>query len=187
MSFCDFDPFIKKGTILLKKIAIPIFIFYFLISMNRCSRTFHIGILNNSKYEITLTLKLKTPVSKSEFLTTILEIPSDADHRLYPSRFFRVPANDSNRLDRSKSEAILSNEISYNPTLGEIKLKLQPRFAYFFLDSRSSDEHYVHSIENRFSEIRIDSQNTSSILRKNVIRSLFPYNENCECFLWIIK
>ncbi|WP_061241359.1 hypothetical protein [Leptospira interrogans] len=172
----------------MKKIAIPIFIFYFLISLNQCRRTFHIGILNNSKYEITLTLKLKTPVSKSEFLTTILEIPSDADnHHLYSTIYFRVPANDFNRLDSSKLEAISSNEISYNHTLGEIKLKLQPRFAYFFLNSHSSNEHYVHSIENRFSEIRIDSQNTSNILRQNVIRSLFPYNENCECFLWIIK
>ncbi|EMN47704.1 hypothetical protein LEP1GSC088_1160 [Leptospira interrogans str. L1207] len=143
----------------MKKIAIPIFIFYFLISINQCRRTFHIGILNDSKYEI--TLKLKTPVSKSEFLTTILEIPSDADnHHLYSTIYFRVSANDSNRLDSSKLEAISSNEISYNHTLGEIKLKLQPRFAYFFLNSHSSNEHYVHSIENRFSEIRIDSQHS---------------------------
>ncbi|EMO55542.1 hypothetical protein [Leptospira noguchii] len=181
----------------MKKIVIPILIFYFLISMNRCSRTFRTGILNDSKYEITLTLKLKTPISKSEFLTTILEIPSNADHNHpYPTRFFRVPANqnsDLDRFDRSKLEAISSNEISYSHTLGEIKLKLQPRFAYFFLYSRSPNEHNVHSIENhgsiqnRFSEIRIDSQNISSILRQNVIHSLFPYNENCECFLWIIK
>ncbi|EMG19423.1 hypothetical protein LEP1GSC150_3878, partial [Leptospira interrogans serovar Copenhageni str. LT2050] len=56
-----------------------------------------------------MTLKLKTPVSKSEFLTTILEIPSDADnHHLYSTIYFRVPANDSNRLDSSKLEAISS-------------------------------------------------------------------------------